>query len=306
MGVRNSRGFFLILVAAVVAALAVILVQFGVDAELSALYSGNFRDELIACQGVESVLEGVKIAIEENQWHRKGIVSLISDKMSKRITCNGWITDEEGKLPVNRLVLEGPDGIEILQRYWELRGCSLQSLNALIDWIDPDSKTAQGSSEIAFYGSLGELPPNRPLQSIYELPGIPFMEREYERLRRLKEPPLSEGLTVWGEGRVNLLTASQDVLLSLSDDLTPDLVNRIIEERALGHIQFMEDFKRVVHVPDKVFWAFRRWGTLTSTTFRTRIEATYRKVHVVLKAVLWRRGFEVKVLYFREELWPPV
>ena len=301
----KDKGFFLILVAAVVAALAAILVQFGVDAQLGAMTSGNFRDEVIARQAARSVLEGIKIAIIKEQWQVPDIVPLISKQMSEEVTCRGWVADEEGKLPVNRLIYSGLEGTEILRRYWEQRGCSLQSLNALIDWVDTDDITVRGGSEVAFYGNLGEMPINRPLQSIYGLPAIPFMKREMERLKRLKEPPLYQDLTVWGSGKINLLTASRDVLLALSDELTPDLVDRILTERALGHIQTMEDFRRVVRVPAGAFRVFQGWGTLTSTTFRARIEASYRKVRIMLKAVLWHQGFRVKVLYFREGLWLP-
>ena len=301
----NNRGFFLILVAAVIAALAAILVQFGVDAQLSTLTAGNFRDEAIAREGALSVLAGIKVAILRGKWRQPKLIPFIAGRMSKEVQCTGMLTDEEGKLPVNRLVAAGPEGVEILRRYWEERGCSLQSLNALIDWIDPDDVTAQGESELAFYGRMGGIPANRPLQSIYELSVIPFMRREIRRLNALKEPPLSQGLTVWGSGKVNLLTANREVLMALSGALTPDQVDRIIAERMLNQIQTMEDFKTRVHLPPDVMTVFRRWGTLESTAFRVRLEAVYRHLHIFLRAVLWRQGDTVETIYFREGLWQP-
>lgn len=302
---KRNRGFFLILVAAVTAALAAILVQFGVDAQLDTLSSGNFRNEVVARQGAKSVLEGTKIAIERDHWQGLEVVPFISKQMSPDITCKGWIADEEGKLPVNRLIQGGAEGMEILRRYWEERRCSMESLNALIDWIDADDTTVYGGSEAAFYGKLGGMPLNRPLQSIFGLSVIPFMKREIERLRKLKERPLYQDLTVWGMGKINLLTADRDVLMALSDEITPEVTERILVERGLGHIQTMGDFKRIIHVPDGVFRAFLKWGTLRSTTFRAHIEASYRKVHVVLKAVMWRQGRAIKTIYFREKLWQP-
>lgn len=302
---KRNRGFFLILVAAVVAALAAILVQFGVDAQLDTLSSGNFRDEAVARQGAKSVLEGAKIAIERDHWQGLEVIPFISKQMLPDITCKGWIEDEEGKLPVNRLVQNGTEGMIILRRYWEERKCSIESLNALIDWIDADDTTVYGESEVAFYGKCGGIPLNRPLQSIFGLSVIPFMKREIERLKKLKERPIYQDLTVWGSGKINLLTADSDVLMSLSDDITPEMTERILLERKLGHIQTMGDFKEIINVPTGVFSAFLKWGTLRSTTFRVHIEVSYRKVHVVLTAVLWRQGQAIKTIYFREGLWQP-
>jgi|GEM_PF-2147556 len=302
---EREKGFFLILVAAVVAALAAILVQFGVDAQLGTLLSGNFRDEMITRQRAKSVFEGVKVAIETDRWRDPRIIPFISNQVGAEGTCEGGIRDEEGKLPVNRLISSGMEGIEILQRYWDLRGGETAPLYALIDWIDPDDQTVYGESEVSFYGKLGEIPPNRPLQSIFELPAIPFMRKEIERFRKLKERPISEDLTVWGKGKVNLLTANRDVLMALSEEMTPELADRIIIERDLGHIQSMDDFMKVVRVPAGVFKAFQRWGTLKSSTFRVQLRLVYRKVRLGLWAVLLRQGVGIKTLYFREGLWQP-
>ncbi len=301
----DERGFFLIIVVAVIAALAAILVQFGVDAQLSALSSGNYRDEVVARQGGQSVLAAIKIAILRGQWQQPKLVAFIASKLPEEIHCTGWVTDEEGKLPVNQLVAAGPEGEAILRRYWEERGCTLQSLNALIDWIDPDDRTIQGGSELAYYGGLGAIPPNRPLQSIFELPVIPFMKRDLKRLHAAKEAPLSKDLTAWGLGKVNLLTADRDVMMALSGALTPEEMDRIMAERLLGRIQTLEDFRTVVHLPPRVLADFWRWGTLDSTAFRVHVETTYRHIHVVLRAVLWRRGNRIKTIYFREGLWQP-
>lgn len=303
--IGRNGGFFLVLVAAVVAALAAILVQFGVDAQLATLTSGSIRYEVVARQGAMSVLEGVKVAVAEDRWQGSEVISFISEGMSREVTCTGWIDNEEGKLPINRLIASGAEGVEILRRYWEERSCSLESLNALIDWIDVDNSTIYGEPEDSFYGKLGEIPINRSMQSIFGLSLVPFMKREMERLKKLKEPPLNRDLTVWGTGKINLLTASRDVLMALSDEITPAMVDRIIEERSFAHIKTMGDFRKGIKVPDKVFSIFLRRGTLRSTTFSTHIEASYRKVHVFLRAVLRRHGNSVSILYFREGLWQP-
>lgn len=302
---KGNRGFFLILVAAVVAALAAILVQFGVEAQLGTLTVGNFRDEAVARERAKSALEGVKIAIEADRWRDPRLISFISNQLGTEGTCEGWVADEEGKLPVNRLVEAGADGIEILQRYWDLRGGSPASFHALVDWIDPDDQTAYGESETSFYGKLGKLPRNRPLQSIFELSLIPYLKEEMERLKKMKERPLRQDLTVWGEGKINLLTASRDVLMALSDALTPEVADEIIVERGLGNLRTLDDFIRVAHVPPGAFQAFRKWGTMESQTFRVRIKLTYRKARMGLWAVLRRRGLDIKTLYFREESWQP-
>ncbi len=301
MGAR--KGFFLVLVAAVVAALMTILIQFGVEAQLGVLTAGNFRDVVRAREVAKSIIEGAKATVEEEQWRNPNVIAFISKRIMTEGHCEGILSDEEGKLPINQLVLSGEDGLEILQRYWLIRDGSPASLRALIDWIDPDDRTVYGESEASFYGKLGKIPPNRPLQSIYELPTVAFMKREKEKLEKLKERPYEDDMTVWGEGKINLLTANRDVLLSLSEEMTEELVDRILLMREGGRFQTMEDFRRQIPLPPGVYKTLEKWGTLTSETFRVEIRISFRKVRLAVWSVFRRKGGKVETLYYREGLW---
>jgi len=299
----RRKGFFLILVVAVVAALTAILVRFGVDAQLETLISGNFRDKIIAKEDARSVLAGVKAAISEDKWQVPEIISLIAGQMS--VKCKGEIEDEASKLPLNRLVLSGEEGLAVLQRFWELHGLSGRVLQALADWVDRDNVTIEGRAEEAAYGKTGIYFRNAPLQSVFELHLVPGWTDMMLKLGKLKSGVL-RGLTVWGGGKINLLTADGDILSVLSDEMTPQLLEQIIEARELGSIRKMADFRKITGMNNAVFHAFQRWGTLKSTTFRVLIEAKHRKGRFRLFTILSRRENGVKTIYSREGTWQPM
>jgi len=302
---RYRKGFFLVLVTAVVAALTAILVRFGVNAQLEVLTAGHFRDEIVAEEAARSVLAGVKAAVVEDKWQVPALIPLIAGQMALKSQCKGKIEDEASRLPVNQLVLAGEDGMAVLERYWVLRGLSGRVFQALTDWIDADDVTVAGRAESSAYGKAGVYFRNAPLQSVFEFNLIPGWVEMTKKMGKLGGSAVRD-LTVWGDGKINLLTADRDVLSVLSDEMTPLLLDRIVEAREMGRIQAIGDFKKITRMNDAVFRAFQRWGTLNSKTFRVLIETTYRKGRFRLSAILRRQGNGVRTIYYREGLWQPM
>jgi len=302
---RYRKGFFLVLVTAVVAALTAILVRFGVNAQSEVLTAGHFRDEIVAEEAARSVLAGVKAAIIENKWQIPELIPLIAGQMALKGRCRGKIEDEASKLPVNQLVLAGEDGMAVLERYWVLRGLSGRVFQALTDWIDADDTTAAGRGESSAYGKAGVYFRNAPLQSVYELSLIPGWPEMTQKMGKLGSAAARD-LTVCGDGKINLLTAGRDVLSALSDEMTPQLLDQIIEAREMGRIQSIGDFKKISRMNDTVFRAFQRWGTLNSKTFRVLIEATHQRGRFRLLTVLRRQENGVRTIYYREGFWQPM
>jgi general secretion pathway protein K len=103
------------------------------------------------------------------------------------------------------------------------------------DWIDRDDEPTRFGAESAYYQSLDKPYEcaNRPLRSINELLYIKGMTRKlFSGTRETKG--LKDYITVFGDpgGKININTANRELLLALSEEMDPDMVDEIISYRA--------------------------------------------------------------------------
>ncbi len=123
------------------------------------------------------------------------------------------IIDENRKININRVPRE------ILIRLPEM---TPQKIAALLDWRDSDDQPREFGAENSFYQSLDNPYPckNGELDYLEEITFIKgFTEADVERLRSL--------VTVYGDGTVNINTASAKVLriLGISANLAKEIVH---------------------------------------------------------------------------------
>jgi len=128
------------------------------------------------------------------------------------------LTDEESKINVNRL--KDPEVLRRLVLY--TAGATEEEAgviaDSILDWIDSDDHVNASGAENLYYRGLKRplVPKNAPLDTLEELlyvrgvtPGL------YERFSR--------HLTLFGDGKVNLNTASEPILLAMGfDQVTVD------------------------------------------------------------------------------------
>lgn len=148
------------------------------------------------------------------------------------------LVPEQGRRNINRLSEEDlreildQSGVTDVNQQDELIG-------ALADWVDEDDFVSVNGAESddAFYTDRGYKVKNAPLDSIDELLLIKgFTESVvYGGPADVEdEPPyagIAKGLTVWGDGRVNVNTATAEVLMTLPE-LDETMVQAILEGRA--------------------------------------------------------------------------
>ncbi|MGK0442200.1 MAG: general secretion pathway protein K, partial [Pseudohongiellaceae bacterium] len=146
---------------------------------------------------------------------------------------SGSIEDLQGRLNINNLLSAAGSGtpysvdqqrfIRLLQTL-ELeqpidQPIAIEITHAVIDWLDPNSNERQpGGAEDLYYGDAipAGKAANRGMVSITELRWVKGVTLElYEALK--------PHITVWGNGTVNINTATDNVLKSLNEDkvLTP-------------------------------------------------------------------------------------
>jgi len=145
----------------------------------------------------------------------------------------GRLEDLQGRFNLNNLV--GADGMEseLMRRQFERLLLLVEAdpalAGAVVDWLDPDTEQRfpTGGEDVA-YSDVD--PPYRTANSMItsssELMAITGFDREtYQRL--------APYVTVLPRGtKINVNTASNVVLASLSDDIDLGLADSLIEERA--------------------------------------------------------------------------
>jgi len=148
-------------------------------------------------------------------------------------TITGRLEDLQGRFNLNNLVNEDGSENELARRQFE-RLLGLLEIDptlagAVVDWLDPDSEQRfpNGGEDVTYAGSE---PPYRTANSMItstsELMAVTGFDREtYTRLA-----PYVAALPIGTKLNVN--TASNVVLASLSDDIDPATADSLINERA--------------------------------------------------------------------------
>lgn len=165
------------------------------------------------------------------------------------------ITDESAKIDLNALEKqESRAGIssqlqnifekkkttdeEFDEKHGDLRFSEL--IEHIVDWIDKDHEKTGGGSEESYYGRLtpSYKPKNAPLNTISELQMVEgFNHQEIFDL-------LLPYVTVYPTHGVNVNTASESMLLSISAELTDEDVKNIIEHRQASRFNKPEEFEQ--------------------------------------------------------------
>jgi type II secretory pathway component PulK len=163
-----------------------------------------------------------------DEWAHAEILSL----KSQTLFPDGYFVvnmeDEEGKIPLHRLVTSdgtyNNDIRDVLVRLLTLPEFGFDErkagdiADAIKDWIDVDSDiTAPGGAETSYYATLN--PPyaakNLPLDCIEELLMIKGITKDLFTGTK-ERPGLSQFVTIYGDGFININTAPKLVLRALS------------------------------------------------------------------------------------------
>jgi general secretion pathway protein K len=144
---------------------------------------------------------------------------------------SGFIQDRNGCFNLNNLVENGvgrPDDINRFRRLLAALELSPDLADAIVDWIDTDNQVSYpGGAESDYYARLD--PPyaiaNRTLISSSELAAVKGMTPEIMAKLRPQVCALPK------RTRININTATPEVLMTLAPNMTPAIVDAIIEAR---------------------------------------------------------------------------
>lgn len=309
----------LVLALAVIALLVSLVVDFSYTMMVDLTLAANLRDGQKAFYVARSGVELAKHLLQEDDpafdaldedWallpEHPGFLAA-DDEGKFKVT----IEDEAAKIPINKLITGDKEKKvdlvvrEQIERLFELLELDPELIDPIIDWLDPDNNPQPFGAEDAYYQSLPSPYPckNGPLDAIEELLLVKGMTKEILYGTEEKKG-LIHFLTLYSDGKVNINTASVEVLQSLSDKIDNVTAQAIVDYRQKNPFQEIkyDDIKSLPGMTLEIFNDIKDQCDVKSSTFSLRAEGQVREIKKVIYTVLKREETKgIKPIFWRVE-----
>lgn len=284
---NREHGFALIAVLLVISLLAAFIIEFNYESRIKLHLADNFN---LSAQALNTADAGIAIAIaaireNNNILANDNIRTIFSGMKEIPIedgSCTISVAEESGKININALC--DSDGKLIQSRVEQLlrlidninkqsgRDSSINYgiVPAIIDWVDSDDDVTilpfvrgqNSGAENNYYQKLDE--PyhckNAPFEVLSELLLVKGMTKDIFYGRTGDEnagiksvPGISQYLTVYGDGKININEASAIVIQSLSENMTLPLAQNIVEHGKIRRYLNIEQLKQVPGMTSEVY-----------------------------------------------------
>ncbi len=185
-------------------------------------------------------------------------------------------------------------------------------VDCLMDWIDGnDTMRVNGAeSEDAVYAERGYPPKNAMLDTVEEL----LMIKGWSKAMVFGGLPLREGedpltgvaplATVWGDGAVNVNSATREVLLTIptvDETVADDIIAQRTPENTAGTID--EGYRNVSEVFARTRTSRALQGLFTASEhsfMRVLVRGECQGVHSGIRCVMWNDNRRVQPVFWRE------
>ncbi len=315
--IRDRRGVVLLLVLSIVSLFTVMVVNFSADQGLDMELTYNFRDSLqaqyIARAGIEAAVvmlanDDQAYDSEDEDWGAFSDYALAASAFLEGPVFSGTLKDECGKIDLNGLIAEGEQEFRVLQlkRLFALLEIEITDeelddlINALIDWLDPDNETTFGA-ENDYYESL-ETPylcKNGPMDTPEEIMLVKGMKSEYYYGTEQYEG-IKGYVTVGTGGKININTAPDVVLMSMSELIGQDVVDSIKDCRPF--MQATYECIQGIDLSDtsgEMTW-IKNIIDIKSSRFSADIRGSMPSgAQINIKAVLERINNKAQIVYYK-------
>jgi general secretion pathway protein K len=308
---RNERGFALIITLIVTALLVAVVTEFIREVYVETTLRRSYRDGeqavLMADSGImggvgllQTVLAGQTYTSLNDVWKAKPLH--IEDE---RGVLDVFIEEESGKLNLN--VVVPPSGeytgtyyAEVMTRLLKQLKLATDLVDPLADWIDENVDPHRSGAEVNWYQRLKPpyAPRNGPLQTLEELRLIKgFDGKTYEALRPF--------ITVYADtpgspaAPVNINTAPSEIIASLDDAFSDDLVKRITDRRKIEPFKSPADLVKVAGL-EQIATRLQTRITTKGAVYRLMATARIGETARTIEAVVRVGGSRPEFLYWRE------
>jgi len=296
--IRSEKGMAVVLVMMIMALMTAMVVEFASATYTAGVALSNWkygqRLSLAARSGVTLLAKVLSDNYGMYSYTYPGVVespvtNILTDFEGQVLI---RIEDENAKFNLNSMIL--PNGILDEKAYASFKRL-LKNLylneniaDRITDWTDRDSEPRLSGSE---KGAK-----NAYLDSLDEL----YLIIDPESCKKLL--PL---VTVYGMGqiyasKININTASTQVLMSLDDDLTLELAERIVRFRSLEQFKKTSDIVKVAGFEGALGQSLMGRIAVKPSNFRFISTASENRVKRIIDCVVEMRGRGIVIKYWQE------
>ncbi len=281
----GDEGFALLITLLITALLSVMVFDFFYDARLYLLQAEAGMDRLqahyLAKSGIEVRERSLRDDLKDNKHDSldESWASEISTIPLELGTLSLKTIDEESKFNIN--ILTKDNGL--------LDEKAVERFGRLLDIIDVNSGIL---NDITLF-LTGRKDTSYDISDLSEL-------LEIDDVTQNDIDILKEYVTTHSSGLVNVNTASREVLLSLSSDLSTDLVDNIIEYRRDHPFKSKTDLRDVQGMSDNILNTFFDIIDVKSSYFTIESRAEVNGMLKEIKALVQRTQGRTNVIEWRE------
>jgi len=226
------------------------------------------------------------------------------------------IEDEKARFNLKELV--NPYGKEdarrkvMLERMFRMLSIDPSLIDGIVDWQDEDEYTSPQGAELSFYQGFSPpySPPNQPLIAAGDILLVKGFDKKLYFLPPSSRSitasdellPLERYVTIFGDGLININTASLPVLISLSRDMDEKVAMDIIKHREESPFKSIEGIKEVGSISDVLFDEINSLITVKSNIFRIRATGKAGEISQSISSVVMRQSRGFRVVYFNRSL----
>jgi len=297
----NERGMVLLLVLVVVALLSALLTEFAYSSLVDLRLAETFRDTTRAYYLAAGGVRVGRMLLQEDRNGYDGADELWSQGVSGYPVGEGTVSiaieDLGGRVDLNRLV-DATGNVDVVSmdrclRLFDNLGLDDPDalVDALIDWLDPDGETRPLGAEGEHYLGLEHPYPVKDgsLESLDELLLVRgFDESVLEQL--------APHVTVHGAERINVNTASVEVLQSLAEEMDRPAAEAIVDARRETPFRDLERLKTLPEMETR-YSAIHLYVDTKSPTFSIVARGDVGDGTRTVRAVVKRDGD--RILYQR-------
>ena len=281
----EKRGFVVVVVLCMVIMLGVLLLGFNHESRANLRSVNDFKKskQALNCAraGLNIAIAAIKGTIDIHT--NSTLLNLLSGERTFDVgdgKCSITVVDENSKLNVN--LLKNKTGrlnrtridqllrlIDLLnQKHADHSHIGYGMVPSIIDWTDNDDevtclpfiKRENLGAESSYYDRLN--PPykckNRAFDTVEELMLLKGVTPQvFDRIR--------DYITVKGDGKININSASKRVLESLSEKMDAVLAQRIIDRRKFKPFASITELRDVPGMTDSVYYAIKKTATIMPT-----------------------------------------
>ena len=282
--VSDDRGSALIITLLLISILVGLVVNFVyevyIDSSAVSNWSNAQRASYIAKSGQNIAAGFIKqINLYPNTTIREIALPVARD-FGSGSTLVVTVEDENSKFNINKITDEST--FNSLKKLFEYLKINPDIVLIIADWRDPDSDQRLPDSE--------DLAKNGEFWSIDELKLIKGIDAEvFDKIS-----PYVTATSNWLDWKINLNTAELPVLLSLGENMTETLAERIIEYRADTPFDELAEVSSIV---GQDIWNEISGNKLKSDVFRILTRATVNDIPRIIESVIDTKS---KIYYWRE------